>query len=400
MNIGIIVDNEFHGDPRVYNEAKILYNAGFNVYVLCLNFGKYSDYEEFEGIKIFRISISKKIKDILFGAMLVWPGYNRLWAKHIANFVKDNSIDALHVNDLYMAKSAKKGTKDSLIPISLDLHENYPAAILSFNWANKFPMSLIARPKKWEKVEKDYLSCADRIIVLSETYKSVLLKKFGFLRPDTITIYPNVPDLNELLNYPVEENILDKGTSFLLFYFGAIAERRGIFTTLEALILLHSRKLDVKLLIIGPVDKADTTLMETYFQNEVIRKNVIYYPWKDISLFPSYVLISDACLSPLIKDDQHESGVANKIFQYMLFERPIIVSDCKPQTEIVDKEQCGLFFRSGDAKDLADKIQYLVNNKNLCEEMGRNGKKAVLEKYNTTVFSKNLINLYSSFTKV
>lgn len=399
MNIGIIVDNEFYGDPRVYNEAKILYNAGFNVFVLCLNFGKYTANEEFEGLKISRISIRKKNKNLLFGAMLVWPGYNRLWAKHIKKFVTDNAIDALHVNDLYMAKSAKNGTRESLIPIALDLHENYPAAMLSFNWANRFPMSIIAQPKRWKRIEKEYLSYADRIIVLSESYKADLLNKFAFLKTENITIYPNVPDLEELLNYPVRENIIDKGNSFLLFYFGAIAERRGIFTTLEALILLHNRKLDVKLLIIGPVDKADVSVFENFFANDIIRKNVIYYPWKDISLFPSYVLMSDACLSPLIKDDQHESGVANKIFQYMLFERPIIVSDCKPQADIVDDEKCGLYFRSGDAVDLADKIQHLANNKNLCKEMGRNGKKAVLEKYNTGVFSYNLINLYSSFNK-
>ena len=399
MTIGIIVDNEFYGDPRVNNEAKILKNAGFDVFILCLNHGKYPNYEERNGLKIIRIPIKKKYKNLLFGSMLVYPGYNLLWAKHIKNFVAEYKVDALHVCDLYMAKAAKAGTKSSNITIVLDLHENYPAAVLSFNWANRFPMSLIAQPKKWKKVEKEYLSYADKIIVLSDPYQKKLLNEYTFLKPENLIIYPNVPDLQELLNYPVDINILEKGNSFLLFYFGAIAERRGIFTTLEAILILVKKKLPVKLLIIGPVDQADVSTFETYLLQDSIRENVIHFQWKDISMLPSYVSVSDACLSPLIKDDQHESGVANKIFQYMLFERPIIVSDCKPQSDIVNEDHCGVCFKSGDAADLADKIEFLMNDKNLSMQMGKNGKKAVLEKYNTNVFTKNLVGIYNGFIK-
>jgi glycosyltransferase involved in cell wall biosynthesis len=399
MTIGIIVDNELYGDPRVNNEAKILQNAGFEIAVLCLNFGNYQAYEERNGIKICRIPIKKSKKNRLFGSMLVYPGYRWLWTNQIAKFIQNFSIDALHVNDLYMARAAKAGIRGTKIPIVLDLHENYPAAVLSFNWANRFPMSLLAQPKRWKKVEQDYLKCAEKIIVLSDPYKQKLLCEYDFLKFENIVVYPNVPDLNELLNYPVDTSILDKGNSFLLFYFGAIAERRGIFTTFEALKLLVNRKLDIKLLVIGPVDQADKQRFETCRQDPSLKERVIFYPWKDISLLPSYISISDACLSPLIKDDQHDSGVANKIFQYMLFERPIIVSDCEPQAEIIEEDKCGLYFKSGNAADFADNIEQLYFDKTLSKSMGSNGKKAVLEKYNTSEFSKKLIEVYNTLIR-
>jgi glycosyltransferase involved in cell wall biosynthesis len=78
----------------------------------------------------------------------------------------------------------------------------------------------------------------------------------------------------------------------------------------------------------------------------------------------------------------------------MLFERPLIVSDCKPQAKIVAEAQCGLVFKSEDAEDLAQKINMLYQNQELSIEMGENGKKAVEMKYNTQNYGKNLVNLY------
>jgi len=150
----------------------------------------------------------------------------------------------------------------------------------------------------------------------------------------------------------------------------------------------------IKLLLIGPIDKHEQEFFQDYFGKEEIKNNIIYYPWKDIKYLPSYIKASDICLSPIVKNSQHESGVANKIFQYMLFEKPLIVSDCKPQEKIINDENCGVVFRSEDVDDLVEKTEYLIANRELCREMGKNGKKAVLEKYNLENFGKELAKIY------
>jgi len=110
------------------------------------------------------------------------------------------------------------------------------------------------------------------------------------------------------------------------------------------------------LLLIGPVDKIEKEMFFEAISSPEIKNSIIHYEWKDISLLPSFISVSDICLSPIVKNDQHESGVANKIFQYMLFERPLIVSNCKPQSIIVEEEQCGVVFNSEDSVDLSEKI--------------------------------------------
>jgi len=276
----------------------------------------------------------------------------------------------------------------------IDLHENYPSAVMSYSWAQSFLGKLFVSKKRWLIRESKILVKFNRIIVLSESFKDELLERNSKLNSKQFILFPNYPDINELLSYKIDSKILEKKNDFIVFYFGAIAVRRGIFTLLEALKLIVNTYKNVKILIIGPLDKADRIIFYEQINDPKIKNNIIYYEWKDISLFPSYLYISDVCVSPLIKNEQHESGIANKVFQYMLFNKPVIVSDCKPQMEVVLKEESGLVFKSENAQDLANQIITLYNDNELTKKLGVNGKAAVIEKYNLEKSSENLIKSY------
>jgi glycosyltransferase involved in cell wall biosynthesis len=200
-----------------------------------------------------------------------------------------------------------------------------------------------------------------------------------------------------MLSYPIKPDIFPKNDRFILFYFGGIGERRGIITCFDAIKILSEEIPSIHLLLIGPVDGQEQKTFDRYLNDPELKEKVTHYKWKDLGDFPSYTYASDICLSPIYKDDQHESGVANKVFQYMLFGKPLIVSDCDPQIEIVEGSKCGTVFINKDAVDLALKIKYLYNNPELRKEMGENGKKAVFEKYNLEVCGKQLKLLYNSF---
>jgi len=395
MRIGVVVDNEFNHDARVRNECKILAGAGHEVTVLCFNFGQYKTYEKVDNITIYRISIKQKIRNILFAFNNSIELYNLFWSANIKKFIKKHTIQALHVHDLYMAKAAHYATKNTTIDFTLDLHENYPAAVKGYQWMYQFPFTYLIKPEKWEKLEKKYLEYPKNIVVLSESFRDDLQLKYPFLKKKTFAVYPNVPDLDEFKNYPIDQTIYPKNDDFILFYFGVISQRRGIFTMIEALRKIIKEVPSIKLLLIGPADKAEKDKFLKTINIPKLKKHITWYPWKNIRLLPSYIHSSDVCLSPIVKNDQHESGVANKVFQYMLFERPLIVSDCKPQAKIVIEKQCGLVFKSEDADDLAQKVITLYQNKEMRIKMGENGKKAVEATYNTKNFGKNLVNLYN-----
>lgn len=395
MKVGIVVDNELNGDIRVLREIGILKEQGFDIYVLC--YGFFKTYKEPVGqINITRINIPRKLRDILFFLLNTIPAYEWLWASQIKKFIIHNDLEFLHVHDLYMARAAYNGIKKTnrKIPIILDLHENYPFTVTTYNWTKGFIRRLISRPEEWKNKEREYLGYANRIVVLSDDFRDVLLKRYPVLAAETFVVLPNVPDLSqpEYNNKGVVMNPFKQGFP-IIFYYGVIAERRGIFDALRVFINLVKEDYPVNFLLIGPVDKKDKTSFSELIGLELLTNRVHYIPWIESKEFPDYLGICDICIAPFHKNPQHESGVANKIYDYMLGGKPLIVSDCLPQQKLVEKINCGLVFRN--MTEFRDAIIKLINDRELRSTLGKNGMDAILREHNMARVKENLISLYN-----
>jgi glycosyltransferase involved in cell wall biosynthesis len=396
MRIGMILDNEIDDDIRVSNEINVLLQAGNQVVLLCKSKRGKSGMERQDKLVIQRISLPKKI----FGALNIIsqriPLLQFYWYLHFLKLAKRYKVDAIHAHDLYMFQPANRVAQKINKPLVLDLHENYPETVKQYAWTKKWYAKIFYNILYWSKKEELFLSSSNRIIVLSDHYKAELLQKYPNLKSGNMVRYSNVPDIEFFNSMQINPSIQKKENEFIIFYFGVMARRRGIFTLMEAVKKLSKKYNHIKLLLIGPIDNAEKNdfqkVMEPMIQEEIL----IYFPWKDISLLRSYIHISDVCVSPLIKNKQHESGVANKIFQYMYFRKPQVVSNCRPQAEIVVENKCGAVFESENAVDLAEKLNLFIANPSLIDEYGMSGYKAIVSKYNTQIEGRNLVALYDN----
>ena len=61
----------------------------------------------------------------------------------------------------------------------------------------------------------------------------------------------------------------------------------------------------------------------------------------------------------------------------------------------MDGDNCGATVDSMNPQDIRATIERLAENTELVREMGQNGRKAVLEKYNWEFESRKLLRLYS-----
>lgn len=385
MKIGVILDNEFDHDHRVQKQVRQLLRAGHTVYVLCFDYGKtYKNYGH--QLTVCRIPIAEIIKNGLVMLNIRFPFYENLWAKHICKFIKRYKIEALHSHDLYMAKASYKGIRSSglKLPLTIDLHENYPSAINSYQWAVKGWRKLIVNPKKWFKKEFEYLNYADRIITLSNSFKESLLKKYPALNSKEFAIHPNLPDFKSFEAFDKASFEVDYSSAVpTLFYFGVVAQRRGIIDLLPWFEKALEADLGFNILIIGPVDKADEEKFNKYLTSELLKKNTTYLPWANISLLPSYLKKITIGLAPFEVNPQHDSGVANKLYQYMYGGIPILATACKAQKELIDKANCGLIYT--DYESFKAQLKTMLDNEAYREVLGNNGKKKLLQLYKTGV---------------
>ncbi len=391
MKIGVIVDNDLNDDVRVKRETKLLRDSGFDMGVLCFAFdGK--TYPDAVPALVKRIPFSRKLQGWLFGLINTFPLYEWIWARHIRNFIRSFQPDALHVHDLYMSRAAFLAVRSlkKQIPIVLDLHEHFPEAIKTFDWNRGFWRQLLTRPGRWAAKEGRYLKYASRIIALSGSFREDLLARHRFLDPAKVFVAPNVPDLETMESYPVRD--LSSLTSSLqtpvFFYFGVIAARRGIFRIFEVFKQYLSKGYQGSLLLIGPVDKSDRVRFQEFLDDPMIQPRLVYIPWIDLSELPSYMALADVCLAPFSKDPQHESGIANKIYQYMYGGKALLVSDCNPQEELVNAYSCGLSF-ANDTEFLHTMI-WMTEHPEERKQMGKNGYKAVSEKLNADSIREEL----------
>lgn len=92
----------------------------------------------------------------------------------------------------------------------------------------------------------------------------------------------------------------------------------------------------------------------------------------------------------------HIDAQPNKMFEYMSAGVPVIGSNFPLWREIIEGNRCGICIDPLSPQAIAEAIDYLVNHPVEAEQMGRNGQKAVHEKYNWSIEEQKLLQLYQT----
>lgn len=99
----------------------------------------------------------------------------------------------------------------------------------------------------------------------------------------------------------------------------------------------------------------------------------------------------------VIKAIPHEMvSLPIKLFEYMAASIPVISSDFPVWREILEGANCGIFVDPDDTDEIAKAIQWVLDNPEKAAGMGRNGREAVLTKYNWDNEAGTLISLYNT----
>ena len=112
---------------------------------------------------------------------------------------------------------------------------------------------------------------------------------------------------------------------------------------------------------------------------------------------PSLIRASDICLIPHYVTAHTDTTIPNKLFDYMLQGKPVVATNAKPLSAIIESTACGVTYRDDRPDELADRIIHL-RNRELRQDMGKSGYTAVLETYNWTTDSSRLLSAVSSFS--
>jgi len=394
MKIGMILDSSFPPDPRVENEAICLIKQGHKVHLLCLDYTqKKKAKEDINGIQVYRVKLPKLLYSLSALAYTV-PIYHCFLSISIYMFIKKYKIDRIHIHDIQVARSVFWVNKFFGLQIVLDLHENRPEIMKYYYHVNTRLGKLLIRPATWKKFEFKYIRKSDNVITVTEEAANYYVRNTS--EPlNKFYVVPNTVRKSFYLDYHIDDDIISNfKDSFTLLYLGDTSLRRGLLTVLESLKFLIPLIPNIKIVFVGK-SKEDGILKDYVIENSY-QHYVTFTGWQDFNLFQSYILASKIGICPIHKNLHHDTTYANKIFQYMSLGKPIVVSDCTSQQNLVEKYKCGLVFSDRNSKDFADKIITIYKDKNYYKELSKNASTAVIEHLNWETTSRNLTKIYNS----
>lgn len=390
MRIGMLLANHnFPPDIRVDKEADALAMGGHESYVLCSR-DKGQDAEEKVGsVTAIRHRVhpghawKRRFDSLTFLLTLDSPS----WRRAVESMVREKGMGAVHVHDLPYIRSAVKAGRATGVPVVLDLHENYPAALRLWKrrWIDRFffPASRAERLEKWA------VRSADRIIVVVDEARDRLIGLGA--DPDRVVVFGNAEPTALAGDAPLP---LVNGELHLV-YVGGVAQHRGLHVAVAAMPTILAARPDAKLTIVGD----GNTLVQLKAQAEALGlgDSVSFPGWLSKDEAMSYVEQATIALVPHDRSPHTDATVPHKLFQYMALARPVLVSDCAPLARIVRETNCGDVFVSGDAADLAEKALALADY-DRAHACGLSGRDAVLAKYNLEMESEVLVSLYNELS--
>ncbi|MBT2686425.1 glycosyltransferase [Bacillus sp. ISL-37] len=373
MKIIMILTNAFNPDPRVYKEAKVLVDNGYDVEILAwdreIKF-KNKQIEIIDGIKIRRIFVDGKYGS---GIKQLW-GYWK-FIKEVVKYLKRNNSDFIHCHDFdallvgYIAKIKNRESK--LIYDEHDLFylyfENRKGLV------NRLLSILIKR------IELTLMKKVDSHIVVTPNMKRLYENK---VHHDSVII-TNAPLKNTFRNIekPKRERIV-------IGFIGVVR----YFEELKLLLDVSSNFPKIEVFIGGSGPKLKE--IEEYIISKKYKHVVIYGEFKLNELERIYSHIDVTYLVYPSKDAK--VSLPNKFFESIVTETPMIATRGSEFGEIIKADSLGWTINYENmSKDMSVIFQDLNDNPNTLA----NYRDLLRRKKANYYWENNIINILGIFSK-
>jgi glycosyltransferase involved in cell wall biosynthesis len=349
-------------DTRIFiKECRSLAKAGYTVTLVAQN----AVSETIDGVHVVGIPFSGgRIKRMLFASRKVYKKALELQA------------DLYHLHDPellpYGIKLAKLGKK-----VIYDSHEDLPRQILTKHYIPSFLRSTVSRIM--ERREQSAVKQFAGVIAATP----IIRHRFEKLHINCVDVC-NYPSLDEIYtaNIPFAEKKNEA------CYIGSITEIRGIREKVAA---MHGASFTLNLA--GAFSPAEL--------GEEIRqhpgwKNIHYFGFANRTTVREILDSSKVGLVTLRPTQSFAEALPVKMFEYMAAGIPVVATDLPLWKSIIDEHNCGVTVDVYQTEKLRSVIEQLINNSALAEQMGKNGRAAVEQKFNWNIEEKKLILFYSS----
>ena len=235
------------------------------------------------------------------------------------------------------------------------------------------------------------LSMSDAIVTLTrgeaENYRRLLGNKVP------IYVVPEAVELSRTIPSSVIDRVRDthgiRGDELVIGMVGRVVRYKRVDLALKALKLLNKR-IKTKLLVIGPIyDIEYYRLLIKMVKTLKLENNVVFTGKVDFEVRDALYNVVDV----LIHTSEYEAFVRPALEGWR-YKKPIVSFNLSPASDFIEEEKGGLVTRRwGDYAEMVMLIEEIVK-KDLIEELGENGYKALMRKYTKDKIASAYLRIY------
>lgn len=224
-----------------------------------------------------------------------------------------------------------------------------------------------------------YRAC-DRIVVVTPAFQQHLAENWK-VPLEKISVVENGVDTDFFHPYTEHAEIrraLRAEGKFVVSYIGTMGMSHGLQTLIEAASQLRGSMPDVLFLFVGEGAEKEKIVS---LARERGLKNVCFVDQQRREDIPAYICASDVCLVPLRKSELFTTVLPTKLLEFMACARPVILGVDGLARRIVQEANAGIVVEPENPTDLAEAIERLAAEPELCAVLGRNGRHYVLQNF-------------------
>ena len=273
----------------------------------------------------------------------------------------------LHITDYLTRKKHQINT-----PIIISLHG-------TLHQFNKFPFNMLK--KVHDSFMLNFKNRIDLFLVSSSSEKHGVIKRG--IPEEKIKILP--PAMNV---FPIEKRDTSRRK---IVYIGRLAKSKNVELLIEAFSKIKTS--DIDLIIAGP-DFGMLKQLKKITKDKGLQNRVVFMGW--ISEKEKMKLLSETTIfvHPSLED----------VFLLSLLEAggigiPCIAFDVGSNAEILDDNKTGIIVKDISAQGLSEKLDLLLNDHKLYEEISSNSKLLLPKKFNWELTTKTLEEFYNYILK-
>lgn len=369
------------GSVHAYEVAKNLVELKNNVYLVCMKgHPEQKSFENYNGINIYRIySGTDKARFIQKNPAarkilnLFIPIITRTMAisfgVRIAMIARKNNCDLIYERSSSMGAGAYASVITGK-PLVLEMNDPVATSIS------------LSRSKVIITTQREMLKGkADEKKIIEVTWGA-----------NTELFNPEVDPGHVIEQYNLSNKIV-------LLYMGSFAPWHGIWDIVSSAKIVIEKFNNIRFLMVGAggpeysrcLEKIKKLGLDEYF---------IFTGAVDYEEIPQYISAADITLAPFNPQKHEMTSKYNlfytplKIFEYMACGKTIISTSVGNVKKMIDNGVTGILIEPGRPEALAEKIIYLIHEKDLRRELGINARKEVEEKYSWKKHVEQLQNIF------